>query len=212
MAGDQAALQVLERGLSALGLGVDSRQQKTMLAFLEILKRWNRIYNLTAIEPGTKAVTRHLLDSLAVVPYLHGDLIIDIGSGAGLPGIPVSLACPEKHVVLLDSNAKRCRFLRQVKAELKLDNVEVVQDRAENYQRDAKFDSLLSRAFSELAAFIRASGHLLAEGGKILAMKGCWDESMAENLPADFAIEDVIRLNVPGLDEERHLVICSKRN
>jgi 16S rRNA (guanine527-N7)-methyltransferase len=137
---------------------------------------------------------------------------MDVGSGAGLPGVPVSLACPAKQVVLLDANAKRCRFLRQVKAELKLANVEVVQNRAENYQPAQKFDSLLSRAFSDLPTFINACRHLLADEGKMLAMKGEWRNEMVGDLPTDFVVDDVIKLEVPGLKEQRHLVICSKRN
>ena len=212
MAAEKSLSKMLKQGIAELGVHVDRRAQDAMLAYLELLKRWNRVYNLTAVAGDARSVTRHLLDSLSIITYLHGERIIDIGSGAGLPGVPISLSCPARHIVLLDSNAKRCRFLRQVKAELKLDNVEIVQNRAENYQPAEKFDSLLSRAFSDLPAFVTACRHLVAEGGKILAMKGNWEEGMADDLPGDFRVEDVIKLDVPGLEEQRHLVICTKRN
>jgi 16S rRNA (guanine527-N7)-methyltransferase len=212
MAAEKSPSTMLVQGAKQMGVHIDDQAIEAMFSFLAILGRWNRVYNLTAIEGKARSVTRHLLDSLSVIPHLQGGRILDVGSGAGLPGVPVSLACPAKHVVLLDANAKRCRFLRQVKAELRLANVEVVQNRAENYQPEQKFDSLLSRAFSDLPTFIDACRHLLADEGKMLAMKGEWNDQMAGNLPADFVVDEVIKLDVPGLKEQRHLVICSKRN
>ncbi|HDZ78574.1 MAG TPA: 16S rRNA (guanine(527)-N(7))-methyltransferase RsmG [Gammaproteobacteria bacterium] len=201
---------MLAEGVDGIGLEVDDQGRSQILGYLSLLKRWNRVYNLTTVKSDTDFVTRHLLDSLSIVPYLHGRKIIDIGSGAGLPGIPVALACPDKEVTLLDSNAKRCRFLRQVQAQLKLHNVSIVQQRAEKYHPHEKFDSLLSRAFSSLSSFIACSGHLIADGGQLLAMKGQWPGEEPVEMVAGFRVEGVIKLNVPGLPEQRHLVICKK--
>lgn len=200
----------LEDDAAELGVRLGDSVVKEMLAFIGLLKRWNAVYNLTAVDNVEQMLTRHILDSLSVVPYLHGSRIADIGSGAGLPGIPLALACPERQLTLIDSNAKRCRFLRQVKAELCLNNIKIVQRRVEEFQQDEKFDSLLSRAFSDLPDFIAASRHLLEVGGKIIAMKGLWDAAMEGSLPAGFMVEKIVKLDVPGLNEQRHLVICAE--
>lgn len=207
-AGDLKTL--LAEGVAGVGIEIDDQRKRALLGYLSLLKRWNRVYNLTTVKSDTDFVTRHLLDSLSVVPYLHGRNIIDIGSGAGLPGIPVALARPDLEVTLLDSNAKRCRFLRQVQAQLKLQNVSIVQQRAEKFHPHEKFDSLLSRAFSSLSSFIACSGHLLADDGQLLAMKGHWSDEESAEMALGFRVEDVIKLNVPGLPEQRHLVICKK--
>jgi len=201
---------LLAEGVAEIGIEIDDQRKRALLGYLSLLKRWNRVYNLTAVKSDADFVTRHLLDSLSVVPYLHGRKIIDVGSGAGLPGIPVALACPDLEVTLLDSNAKRCRFLRQVQAQLKLQNVSIVQQRAEKFHPHEKFDSLLSRAFSSLSSFIACSGHLLADSGQLLAMKGQWSGEESAEMAVGFRVEDVIKLNVPGLPEQRHLVICKK--
>jgi 16S rRNA (guanine527-N7)-methyltransferase len=200
----------LASGAAMLGVDIDEAMQHDMLAYLGLLKRWNKVYNLTAVKGNANILNRHLLDSLSLVPYLHGEKVIDIGTGAGLPGIPVALACPHLQVTLLDSNAKRCRFLRQVQAQLKLKNVTIVQQRLEKYQPAEKFDSLLSRAFSSLQAFVASSAHLLAENGQLIAMKGRWPGEESEELQGGFMIENVVKLMVPGLTEQRHLVICKK--
>ena len=200
----------LASGAAALGIEIDDSAQHALLSYLALLKRWNKVYNLTAIKGDENMLTRHLLDSLSVVSALQGSSVIDIGSGAGLPGVPVAIAMPDMQVTLLDSNAKRCRFLRQVQAQLKLVNLSVVQKRAEEYQPAEKFDNLLSRAFSSLQVFISSSAHLLAEGGQFIAMKGAWpgDESVQ---PANaYRINEVVKIMVPGLPEQRHLVICKK--
>ncbi len=207
-AGDLKAL--LAEGVAGIGIEIDDQGRRAILGYLSLLKRWNRVYNLATVKSDTDFVTRHLLDSLSVVPYLHGKKIIDIGSGAGLPGIPVALACPDLELTLLDSNAKRCRFLRQVQAQLKLQNVSVVQRRAEEFHPHEKFDSLLSRALSRLSSFVACSGHLLADDGQWLAMKGQWPGEESVGMEAGFRVEEVIKLNVPGLPEQRHLVICKK--
>ena len=210
MGNSTASRARLADGAATLGVEIDDEQQRTMLAYLALLKRWNKIYNLTAVKGDANILTRHLLDSLSVAPHLHGRKVIDIGTGAGLPGIPVAIACPHLQLTLLDSNAKRCRFLRQVQAQLKLKNVTVVQQRVEEYQPAEKFDSLLSRAFSSLQALISSSAHLLAEGGQVVAMKGIWPGDEKEALTDGFMVENVVKLKVPGLSEQRHLVICKK--
>lgn len=200
----------LAQGVSEIDIEIDDKRQHAMLAYLDLLKRWNRVYNLTAIKSDRELLTHHVLDSLSIVPYLHGERIIDIGSGAGLPGIPVALACPQLQVTLIDSNAKRCRFLRQVKAQLKLQNVAIVQQRVEAYRSDEKFDSLVSRAFSSLLSFVASSKHLLADGGQLIAMKGQWPGDDSTVLPDGFMIANVIDLTVPGLSETRHLIVVKK--
>ncbi len=207
-AGDLKAL--LAKGIAEIGFDMDSQGQRAILAYFSLLKRWNRVYNLTRVNSDADFLARHLLDSLSVVPYLYGKRLIDVGTGAGMPGILLSIACPDMSVTLLDSNAKRCRFLRQVQAQLKLENVTVVQRRAEKFHPPEKFDCVISRAFSSMLSFIDTSGHLLARDGKLLAMKGQWPGDEAGDLTPGFGVEAVIKLNVPGLQAERHLVICKK--
>jgi 16S rRNA (guanine527-N7)-methyltransferase len=200
----------LTSGAAELGVILDEPAQHALLSFLALLKRWNKVYNLTAIKGDDNMLTRHLLDSLSVVTAIKGSRLIDIGTGAGLPGIPIAITNPHIHVTLLDSNAKRCRFLRQVQAQLKLDNVSIVQKRVEEYQPAEKFDNLLSRAFSSLHSFISSSAHLLAEDGQFIAMKGIWPGDETEQLTSDFIIDEVVKIMVPGLPDQRHLVICKK--
>lgn len=200
----------LASGAAELGVELDEHAQHALMSYLALLKRWNKVYNLTAIKGDANMLTRHLLDSLSVVTALQGNRVIDIGTGAGLPGIPVAITNPHMHVTLLDSNAKRCRFLRQVQAQLKLNNVSIVQMRVEEYQPAEKFDNLLSRAFSSLQSFISSSAHLLAEGGQAIAMKGVWPGDEKEQLTNGFKIDEVVKLMIPGLPEQRHLVICKK--
>jgi 16S rRNA (guanine527-N7)-methyltransferase len=208
MGNSSTARAKLAIGAAGLGVKVDESTQHAMLAYLALLKRWNKVYNLTAVKGDANILNRHLLDSLSVVPYLYGERVIDIGTGAGLPGIPIALACPHLQITLLDSNAKRCRFLRQVQAQLKLDNVTIVQQRAEDYLPVEKFDSLVSRAYSSLISFIASSVHLLAKGGQVVAMKGAWPGSENLQLPDGLMIDNVVKIKVPGLPEQRHLVIC----
>ena len=200
----------LASGASELGVEISDGAQHAMFSYLALLKRWNRVYNLTAVKGDANMLNRHLLDSLSVVPYLHGSRVIDIGSGAGLPGIPVALACPHLQITLLDSNAKRCRFLRQVQAQLKLKNVTIVHQRAEEYEPAEKFDTLISRAFSSLQTFIENSAHMLADGGRLVAMKGLWPGAVDSQMPPGFHVDIVVNVTVPGLPEQRHLVICNK--
>jgi len=195
-------------GLVALRL--DPALAQPLLAYLGQLVRWNEAYNLTAVTDPAEMVTRHLLDSLVILPFVKGARLLDVGAGAGLPGIPLALANPSLRVTLLDSNGKKTRFLRHVQRTLALANVEVVEARAEAYRPDAPFDAVVSRAFSALGEFVRLTAHLGAPDGQWLAMKGKLAAAEQHDLPAGFTIMDAPRLQVPGLAEERHLVIVAR--
>ena len=193
-----------------LALRLDPALAKPLLKYLGELVLWNKAYNLTAVRDPVEMVTRHLLDSLAVLPHVEGRTL-DVGSGAGLPGIPLALANPALHVTLLDSNGKKARFLRHAQRTLPLTNVEIVEARAEKFQPPARFDTIVSRAFSSLEDFLGQTAHLGAEGCRWLAMKGKLDPAELAALPKGFEIGERLALAVPGLDEERHLVVALRR-
>jgi 16S rRNA (guanine527-N7)-methyltransferase len=171
-----------------------------------LLEKWNRVYNLTAIRERARIVSHHLLDCLAVVGHLPDSSLVDVGSGAGLPGIPLAIARPDTRVVLLESNHKKGAFLRQAVLELGLANVQVVISRAEDYCPSPGLATAISRAFSDLAGFVEASRHLVVDGGWLLAMKGVYPDEELTQLPPDVQIESIIELAVPGLRAARHLV------
>ncbi|QKT03611.1 16S rRNA (guanine(527)-N(7))-methyltransferase RsmG [Ectothiorhodospiraceae bacterium 2226] len=196
----------LAHGLQALGLAVDADAQAKLLDYVALLARWNRTYNLTAVRDPLEMVTRHLLDSLAVLPYLRGPRIVDVGTGAGLPGIPLAIAAPDHRYTLLDSNGKKTRFVTQAAAQLGLTQVEVVQARVEDYVPDAPFDTVVTRAFAELPRALAVAGHLCRTGGTFLAMKGAAAHAEAEGLPAGYRLRGVRALTVPGLDAQRYVV------
>ena len=183
--------------------------EEPLLAYLALLRKWNKAYNLSAVRDPEEMVTRHLLDSLVILPFLRGPRLLDVGTGAGLPGIPIAIARPELAVVLLDSNGKKTRFLRQVVLEMGLRNVEVVDQRVESYQPADAFSDITSRAFSELGEFIRLTRSLLAPGGHWLAMKGRLDQNELAEIGAERGKLHVHQLRVPGLDAERHLIELS---
>jgi 16S rRNA (guanine527-N7)-methyltransferase len=174
---------------------------------LSLISKWNKAYNLTAIVDPKKMVTHHLLDSLAIQPYIQGHLILDVGTGAGLPGIPLAIANPNKRFVLLDSLQKRITFLQQVIYDLQLENVTVVQARVEDYQNDENFDQIITRAFASLPEMLMLSGHLASGSTQFLAMKGGNYQEELELLLDTYTITGIHRLNVPGLDADRHLLI-----
>lgn len=197
----------LQDGLAQLGLDLPQATQDKLRAYLELVQKWNKVYNLTAVRDEGKMLTHHLLDSLAVVPHVAGAAtILDVGSGAGLPGIPLALALPQTRVTLLDSNQKKTTFLRQAKMQLALANVEVVCERVEKYQSKHVLSLVLSRAFAELQEFAALAGHLVAPGGTLIAMKGVDPTAEISRLKKGFVSTGVARLTVPGLDAERHLV------
>jgi 16S rRNA (guanine527-N7)-methyltransferase len=199
--------QQLAEGIGELGLVVAQEAQERLLAYLQLIVKWNRVHNLTAIRDIPAMVSAHLLDSLAVVPYLSAQSILDIGSGAGLPGIPLALAWPQSKVTLLDSNQKKAIFLRQASIELGLQNVVVVCERVESWQTETPFDLVISRAFSDMAEFVRIADRLCQAGGTLAAMKGVYPLEELGRLPAGRVVRKVLPLQVPGLNAERHLVL-----
>jgi 16S rRNA (guanine527-N7)-methyltransferase len=200
----------LEDGIAGLGLELGGGARAQLLQHLVLLEKWNRIHNLTSIRDAAKAVSVHLLDSLAVVPHLDGKQLLDAGSGAGFPGIPIAVVRPEMQVELLDSSHKKCAFLRQAVAELGLKNVRVACERVESWRPGRQFDCIVSRALAEIAEVIAMTAHLLAPGGVIAAMKGVYPFEEIERIPSDFRVKQVHVLAVPGLDAERHLVLIER--
>jgi 16S rRNA (guanine527-N7)-methyltransferase len=194
-------------GLVALRL--DPALAAPLLQYLGELVLWNKAYNLTSVREPAEMVTRHLLDSLTLLPHVSGR-IVDIGSGAGLPGIPLALATSALQVTLLDSNGKKTRFLRHVQRALALGNVEIVEARAEAFTPPARFDCIVTRAFGPLREFLETTASLGADRGRWLAMKGKLDRKELADVPAGFRVEQEIPLHVPGLDEQRHLIIAVK--
>lgn len=184
--------------------------EEKLIAYLELLRTWNRVYNLTAIQNVEESVWLHIIDSLSIKPYLHGTRLIDVGTGAGLPGIPLALTSPDKQFVLLDSNSKKTRFLNQVMYELKLQNIEIVHSRCEDYNPVQKFDSILSRAFTSIQVMLETTQHFISEQGQFLAMKGLYPEAEIQAITPEFNVIAVHKLLMTGLDAERHLVCVTK--
>lgn len=198
----------LHAGVTALGLDLDARQEQQLLAYVALLDKWNKVYNLTAVREPEAMVTQHLLDSLAVLPHLAAaGTLVDVGAGAGLPGIPLAIARPDLRVILTDSNHKKTTFMQQACVELGLANASVVCERVERVELPVKADAVISRAFSDLKEFARLAGHLLAPGGRLLAMKGIYPHEELAQLPANVKVKQVIPLTVPGLEANRHLVV-----
>jgi 16S rRNA (guanine527-N7)-methyltransferase len=198
----------LRAGLEALGLPLPESAQERLIAYLELLAKWNRTYNLTAIRDAEKMVSHHLLDSLAVLPHLPTGALADIGSGGGLPGIPIAIAEPGRRVTLNDASQKKAAFLQQAAIELQLPNAQVHVGRVQAWRPAQKFACVIARGFAELAEFIVACRHLVAPGGALAAMKGVYPAAELERVPADADCRDVRRLAVPRLAAERHLVLC----
>jgi 16S rRNA (guanine527-N7)-methyltransferase len=195
----------LESGLTALGITLPQDVQQKLMDYLALLAKWNKVHNLTAIREIEDMVTLHLLDSLSVLKLLNSQHILDVGSGAGLPGIPIALVQPDSKVTVLDSSHKKAAFLRQAKAELGIGNLEVVCKRVEEYQPETKFQTIVSRAFSDLSELVRMTRHLLADGGSWMAMKGVYPYDELEQIKSMHT--QVLAMNVPGLDAQRHLVL-----
>lgn len=197
--------QILLEGMQQLKLDFPC---EGLLNYLSLLHKWNQAYNLTAIRDMKAMVTKHLLDSLAILPWLHGSRILDVGTGAGLPGIPLAIARPDLHVVLLDSNGKKARFLQEVKRVLALNNIDIMQTRVENYYPTQNFDTVTSRAFSDLQQMLVSTHHLIAKNGIWLAMKGKRPEAELANVTRPYKIE---QYTVAGLDEDRCCVIVQNK-
>jgi len=202
---DPCAL-LLQRGCRELGLEITEFEHDSLMAYLALLAKWNSTYNLTAVRDPEAMVVRHLLDSLAIAPLVDGQRLIDVGSGGGLPGVPLAILNPTNEVHLLDSNSKKTRFLFQVKTALRLDNMVVHHQRVESFKPSQQYDVVLSRAFAGLSEMVVSSGHLLKTDGVFLAMKGVYPQDELEAVESLCTIEAVHSVVVPDLDEQRHLV------
>lgn len=200
----------LEAGLDALGIELDADRRERMLAYLALLGRWNRAYNLTAVEDAPAMVDRHLLDSLSILPWLTGTRILDAGTGAGLPGVVLAIARPESHFVLVDSNGKKVRFLRQVRRELGLANIEPVQARIEDLDPEPVPAVVVARALAPLPRLVAQLEPLLARGARLLAMKGRLAQSECAGVEDAYNVER-IELEVPGTDAVRSLVMVTRK-
>ncbi|HEY8035952.1 MAG TPA: 16S rRNA (guanine(527)-N(7))-methyltransferase RsmG [Methylobacter sp.] len=195
--------KILASGIAALNLNVTDQNIDQLLSFIKLIEKWNKAYNLTAIRNREEMARLHILDSLSIMPHIEGKRVIDIGTGAGLPGIPLAICLPETEFTLLDSNAKKTRFVQQAVLELKLKNVEVIHSRVENYHPEQAYDAVLTRAFAGLSDIMKLTAHLLAPDGVLLAMKGQPPEAELAEITAK---KSVISVSVPGADVERCLV------
>ncbi len=197
----------LTLGIAQLGLSVAPEAQQKLLQYLELLYKWNQVYNLTAIRQPEQMVSGHLLDSLAVVPHMWPGHWLDVGCGAGLPGLVLAMACPQWTFTLIDSNSKKTSFVQQAKMELELNNVSVHCGRVESWQAGVKFDGIISRAFTNTAGFVGLTRHLLAQGGGWIAMKAAPKAAELEQLPHDVSVIGVVPLEVPGVVAARCLIM-----
>ncbi|EDD8362743.1 16S rRNA (guanine(527)-N(7))-methyltransferase RsmG [Salmonella enterica] len=200
-------LNKLSRLLADAGISLTDHQKTLLVAYVDMLHKWNKAYNLTSVRDPNEMLVRHILDSIVVAPYLQGQRFIDVGTGPGLPGIPLAIVLPDAHFTLLDSLGKRVRFLRQVQHELKLENITPVQSRVEAYPSEPPFDGVISRAFASLNDMVSWCHHLPGEKGRFYALKGQLPGDEIASLPDDFSVESVEKLHVPQLEGERHLVI-----
>ncbi len=195
----------LQDGLAELGIDLPQEAQQKLLAFRDLLLKWNKTYNLTALRDPEQAISHHLLDSLAILPHVGDGALLDVGSGGGLPGIPLAIARPQLPVSMVDTVQKKATFLQQAAIQLGLKNVAVHHARVE--ELPGQYAQISSRAFAEIGLFVRLTRHLLAPGGRWLAMKGVRPDDEMAALPADVVVERIIPLHVPGLGAERHLII-----
>ena len=195
-------------GLVALGIRIGEAERARMAAHLELVAKWNRVHNLTAVRDTGQMVVLHLLDSLTLAPHLgNARTLLDVGSGAGFPGIPIAIARPDLAVTVLDSSRKKCAFLEQAKAELGLANVSVACERVEQWRPAQRFDAVVSRAFADLNDFVVQAQHLVAPGGRLFAMKGVHPFEEIARVPASHRVIEVVELAVPTLNAKRHLVL-----
>jgi 16S rRNA (guanine527-N7)-methyltransferase len=209
---DRAALaNVLKNGVEKLDLGLSEAQQEKLLDYLALLNKWNKVYNLTAVRDPMEMMTLHVLDSLAAVPaFKDAQNVLDVGAGGGLPGVVLAIARPDMKVSMIDIVHKKTAFLNQVKAELELGNVTVYTKKVQELQVKTPYDVITSRAFADLSDFVNWSGHLLAEGGRFIALKGTAPAEERERLPDPWKVNELQPLQVPGLDAQRHLVFIGR--
>ena len=200
----------LEKGIDELGIQCTAHQVEQLLDYVSLLITWNSAYNLTAIRDPEQMIALHILDSLAILPFVTGENLIDVGTGPGLPGIPLAIMCPEKTFKLLDSNGKKTRFLFHARCQLKLKNLTEIQSRVEKFVPEKTYDTVLSRAFTSVAEMVDKCKHLLSPDGRFLAMKGKFPQSELSLLEKGYKVDVSHRLAVPGVEGERHLIEISK--
>jgi 16S rRNA (guanine527-N7)-methyltransferase len=205
-------LAILQNSLEKCDLVVTQQQQQQLINYVLLMHKWNKTYNLTSVRDPRQMVIKHIIDSIVVAPFLENVCYIDVGTGPGLPGIPLAIMCPDKQFVLLDSLGKRVRFMKQVAYELKINNIQPVQSRVEDFVPDVKIDGVLSRAFASLKDMLHWCQHLVDSDGVFLALKGQLPTSELNELPLGFILQDTIKLNVPGLDGERHIVKIKRQS
>jgi 16S rRNA (guanine527-N7)-methyltransferase len=210
---DRAALaEVLKQGVAELALALSAAQQEQLLDYLALLNKWNSVYNLTSVRDPVQMMTLHLLDSLAAVPAFQGaQNVLDVGAGGGLPGVVLAISKPDMKLSMIDTVHKKTAFLTQVKAELGLANVTVYTKKVQELEVKQPFDVITSRAFADLSDFVNWSGHLLAGGGRFIALKGTAPQDERERLPEPWKVERLQALKVPGLEAERHLVFIARQ-
>lgn len=207
----EALAKVLGEGIAEMGLAVTPEQQKRLMAYLQLMYKWNAVYNLTSLRDPMQMVTHHLLDSLAALPaFKDASNVLDVGAGGGLPGIVLAITRPDMKVAMIDTVHKKTAFLTQVKAELALSNVTVYTMKVQDLQVSDKFDVITSRAFADLSDFVNWSGHLLQEGGQFIALKGVAPSEERERLPQEWKVSGLQPLQVPRLGAERHLVFIQR--
>ena len=202
--------KILDCGLRDMGLVLAPPAREKLLRYVALLEKWNKTYNLTAVRDPEQMVPRHLLDSLSVLPYVQGARLLDIGSGAGLPGIPLAIARPDLAVTLLDSNAKKTRFITHVTHDLNLENAVIAEARVEKFHPPEKFDTLIARAFASIPDMLASCRHLLAPTSRFLIMKGVFPQEELAAVTREYQV-DVQALRIPGVDGARHLVILTHR-
>ena len=203
-------LAVLKISLKNCNLAVTEQQQQQLIRYVLMMHKWNKAYNLTSVREPKQMVIRHIVDSIVVAPFLDKVYYIDVGTGPGLPGIPLAIMCPDKKFILLDSLGKRVRFMKQVAYELKIDNIQPVQSRVEDFVPNVEIDGVLSRAFASLKDMLHWCQHLVDSHGVFLALKGQLSTDELDQLPSDFILQETIKLDVPGLEGERHIVKIKK--
>ena len=202
--------QNLQQGLTALGQDLPSASVDKLLQFIALLAKWNKTYNLTAVREPSQMVPLHLLDSLVMRPFLQGDAVLDVGTGPGLPGIPLAIICPDVHFTLLDSNSKKTRFITQAVLELGIKNVTVVQSRAEAFQPIGQYSSIITRAFASIPDMLVMIKHLCSNTTRVIAMKGQYPQEELTAWPEGFVCDGVETIQVPGLDAQRHVVLIHR--
>nr|WP_211186044.1 16S rRNA (guanine(527)-N(7))-methyltransferase RsmG [Brenneria salicis] len=205
---DLIVRNTLDNLLNRAGIVISDKQKKLLIQYVEMLNKWNKAYNLTSVRDPEQMLVRHIMDSIVVEPYLQGQRFIDVGTGPGLPGVPLAIIRPASHFTLLDSLGKRIRFLRQAQHELQLENITLVQNRVEAFEAEPPFDGVISRAFASLQDMVEWCHHLPARpNGRFYALKGMLPEDELSVLPTGIELERVVRLSVPELEGERHLVV-----